>query len=161
MINEYVTRYNVERLPVLVSERVVEYGNDGDTYNDPREIALFLWCGLHMSEDTEERVVMMCFDGAGHMIGFFEISRGTASYSVFDKSSIARKALLIGASSIVVAHNHPGGSLEPSDADDRANNEIKAMCELIGIKYNDFLIVTYDRKEKCDAYYSYYDEKRL
>ncbi len=161
MINEYVTRYNVERLPVLVSDRAVSYGSANDTYDSPSDVALFLWNGLHMTDDTEERVVMLCFNTAGHMIGFFEISRGGLDYAVFDVSSIARKALLIGASSIIVAHNHPSGNLTPSCEDDKASERIKEMCKIIGIRYNDFVIVGFDKYAKCNAYYSYSERERM
>lgn len=160
MIKQYVTRYNVEKLPVLVAECDVEYGECTDKYNTPGDIAGFLWHGLHLTDDTEERVILLCFDAPGQMIGFFEISRGGMDYSVFDISSIARKALLIGASSVVVAHNHPSGVLTPSSADDKSSERIKEMCKIIGITYNDFIIVGRDR-ENCNCYYSYNDMKRI
>ena len=56
-------------------------------------------------------------------------------------------ALVSAAASIIVAHNHPSGSLEPSDADKSLTRRLRQAGEMIGVKVLDHLILS-----RTDAY---------
>ena len=66
-----------------------------------------------------------------------------------------KNALEVGATGIILAHNHPSGTLKPSVADKQLTQKLKVAGESLDIKVLDHLIIT----EK--AYFSFTDEKLL
>jgi DNA repair protein RadC len=64
-------------------------------------------------------------------------------------------ALLHGATSLILSHNHPSGNLQPSKADDSITKNIADAASLVDIKLLDHLIVSED------GYYSYLDEGKI
>ena len=69
-----------------------------------------------------------------------------------DQRIIYKTALEHHASSIIVAHNHPSGTLKPSKADLEVTKMLKSAGDLLEIKLTDHLILTED------AYFSFADE---
>jgi DNA repair protein RadC len=52
-----------------------------------------------------------------------------------------KKALLLNAVSVIIAHNHPGGSVNPSRQDKELTQEFKSAFDAIGIKMLDHVII--------------------
>ena len=82
------------------------------------------------------------------------LSQGLAG-TVVDPRVIFRKALVLIASSLVLAHNHPSGSLRPSNQDDRLTHQVKSAGSYLDIHLTDHLIISEN------GYYSYADEGKL
>ncbi len=83
------------------------------------------------------------------------VSSGGVNGTVADQKLIFKKALELLASNIIVAHNHPSGSLEPSQQDIHLTKKIKEAGRLLDIPLLDHLIFT-------DAgYYSFADKSML
>ena len=61
--------------------------------------------------------------------------RGTSESSMVAVSEILRKALLLKTKYVVVAHNHPSGNINPSDADKRITKAIFDGCRQVGISF--------------------------
>jgi DNA repair protein RadC len=61
---------------------------------------------------------------------------------VVDNKLIVTAALLVGAVNIILAHNHPSGSLQPSRADQEVTQQIQNACSYLDIKLLDHLIIT-------------------
>ena len=142
MVTLYKTALNDEHLPVLVAERKVGYQGQGRTkVNSPQLVAKLLMDGLNHHRETEEIMYMLCCDASGRVVGLFEISHGGQSSAQVEISSCMKKALLSGASSVIFAHNHPSGELIPSEADYKTNEKLKKACELLDLKYLDFMII--------------------
>lgn len=80
------------------------------------------------------------------------ISQGGFSGTVADPKVIFAVALKACASAIVLAHNHPGGDLSPSDADLALTKKLKADRDILGINVHDNLIVS------RYGFYSFLDE---
>ena len=72
-----------------------------------------------------------------------------------DNRLVLKTALELGAVGIALAHNHPSGSLEPSQADIKLTKKLKIAANSLDIRILDHLIIT----EK--AYYSFADEDIL
>jgi DNA repair protein RadC len=70
------------------------------------------------------------------------LTRGNDHCTVVDPRQIYRRALRWGATRILLAHNHPGGSPDPSPADIRATQRIVAAGQGLGIGLVDHLIIT-------------------
>ena len=71
-----------------------------------------------------------------------EISQGDASKTFFDLRKIASIALEVDAKKIVLSHNHPGGTLEPSKDDCVATDNLRKLLELLNVKLLDHVIIT-------------------
>lgn len=80
---------------------------------------------------------------------------GTINYSIVHPREVFREAYLAGASSIILLHNHPGGSVFPSKNDIDTTKRLKEVGDLMGIKIVDHIIIGKDK------YYSFYENNDL
>jgi DNA repair protein RadC len=80
------------------------------------------------------------------------IAHGGISEVTVDIRIIIREAVLCNATILAVCHNHPSGSLRPSQADNSLTKSIQQACNLMRIKFMDHVIIT------DGAYYSYHEE---
>lgn len=83
------------------------------------------------------------------------IGRGGNDYTPVDVRIILRFALQVKASSMVLAHNHPSGTLRPSEADKQVTKKIYEAARIMDIQVNDHLIFS------DNGYYSFRDEGLL
>ena len=82
-------------------------------------------------------------------------SKGGITGTLVDVRLVLKKALEVGATSLILAHNHPSGTLVPSKADKQLTQKLKQAAISLDIKVLDHLIVT----EK--AYFSFADDNLL
>ncbi len=80
------------------------------------------------------------------------ISIGGVAGTVADVKIIFKKSLELLASSLILAHNHPSGNLQPSEADKQLTKKVKQAGSLLDIKVLDHLIIT------NSGYFSFADE---
>lgn len=94
---------------------------------------------------------------SNHVLDMFRLSQGGTAGTVVDSKLLFKKVVECGdvAASIVLAHNHPSGTLKPSVEDDRLTAKIKEGGKLLDLQVLDHIIVTHE------SYYSYNDEGRL
>jgi DNA repair protein RadC len=93
-------------------------------------------------DNSREHFLAIYLDGNHQIVCFSVISTGTANSSLVHPREVFQRAILAGAISIIVAHNHPSGSLTPSGADHTTTSRIKDAGEILGIKLLDSLIIT-------------------
>ncbi|MGJ8592272.1 MAG: RadC family protein [Aquaticitalea sp.] len=84
-----------------------------------------------------------------------QLSKGGITGTLVDVRLVMKTAIEVGATGLILAHNHPSGTLKPSDADKQITKKLKTAAESLDIKVLDHLIVT----EK--AYFSFADESLL
>lgn len=99
-----------------------------------------------------ESMFAVYLNRANNTIGWFRISQGGLSGTVVDQRLILKVALECLASSIILCHNHPSGSKQPSEADINTTKKVKQAAEIMDIKILDHVILTED------SYYSMADE---
>ncbi|MDE7374532.1 MAG: JAB domain-containing protein, partial [Odoribacter sp.] len=103
----------------------------------------------------KEYVKLISLDRSHKVVGITTISEGGMDGSVIDIRLILQIALLTHSSALILAHNHPSGTLRPSRQDDIITKKVKDAAQLMDITLCDHLIV-------CeDGYYSYADEGKL
>ncbi len=102
-----------------------------------------------------EEFWILLIDRAGHMIRDVRISQGGTAATTVDLKLIMKAAIESLASSMILFHNHPSGTLRPSVEDDRLTKRIKEASAILDIRVNDHLIVT------SSSYYSYADQGRI
>jgi DNA repair protein RadC len=100
--------------------------------------------------------MLFCLDGNHSIAAYNVVSVGTATSTVVHPREVFQPAILAGAVSIIVAHNHPSGSIEPSQEDFKATDQLKQASKLLGIKLLDHIIVG----EK-DSYYSFQEHGKM
>lgn len=83
------------------------------------------------------------------------VSRGGLSASTVDVRVVLREALMGGAVSIALCHNHPSGSLRPSEADLQVTKLLAEACKAVQIRLIDHVIVS------SEGYYSFSDEGKI
>lgn len=84
-----------------------------------------------------------------------QVSKGGITSTLVDTRLVFKKAMELSAVGIILAHNHPSGTLKPSESDKKLTQKIKIAGETLDIKILDHLIIT----EK--AYFSFADTNNL
>jgi DNA repair protein RadC len=126
---------------------------DKPVVQSSKDIAQYLKALL---KDFTYEVFAVLFLNQANKINHFEIvSRGGITGTVADPRIILKKALEHDATSIVLSHNHPSGSLKPSKADEVLTQKIKAAAQYFDIKVIDHIIVSEE------GFYSFADEGLL
>ncbi len=90
----------------------------------------------------QEYFVCLTLDGANRLIAKRVISIGTLTSSLVHPREVFAEAITDRAASIIIAHNHPSGNLEPSQADRGVTERLREAGELLGITLIDHVIVT-------------------
>lgn len=96
---------------------------------------------MHIHENPEEYMYMICMNTKNRVIGVFEISHGSVNSSIVSPREIFQKALLANAVSIIVMHNHPSGDPKPSPEDIEVTKRIVEAGKIIGVQVLDHIIV--------------------
>lgn len=138
-ITKYKTKKDDKGLAYLVKENATNYS--ASNFMTPAGIAKALISVFEMDKETEEYMYLLCFNTKMKLQGVFEISHGTVDASLVSPREIFQKALLCNASRIVIAHNHPSGSVDPSKCDQEVTETIKSAGELMKVPLIDSLII--------------------
>ena len=96
---------------------------------------------LQLSAKTQEVFAVLFLDVKSRMIALEELFQGTLTHTSVYPREVVLRALHHQASSVVLAHNHPSGSAEPSPADESLTRVLKAALALIDIPVMDHMIV--------------------
>ncbi|MEO7960161.1 MAG: DNA repair protein RadC [Ginsengibacter sp.] len=107
-------------------------------------------------KDYSYEVFAVVFLNKSNKINHFEImSKGGMTSTVVDPRILFKKALEVGATSLVLCHNHPSGSLKPSRVDEELTAKLKEAGKYLEISVIDHLIVS------DEGYFSFADEGLL
>ncbi len=88
-----------------------------------------------------ELFLVAFLDNRNHVITVKEFSRGTATETLVNHGMLLRDALAHNASGVIVAHNHPSGSPDPSGNDKKTTERLRDVLRLVSIKLLDHIIV--------------------
>lgn len=100
-----------------------------------------------------ESFIVILLNQRNKVIGWRKVSQGGISMVIADPRIIFSTALIAGAASIIVSHNHPSGECTPSQQDIKLTERLKIGGDALSIKVLDHLIIAPD-----DRYYSFSDE---
>lgn len=90
---------------------------------------------------TQERFAVLLLDVRNRLIGTQVITIGTATETLAAPREIFREVIRQGATRVIVAHNHPSGSVEPSPQDIDLTSQLLAGAQFLGIPLLDHLIL--------------------
>jgi len=108
-----------------------------------------------LGELPHEEFWILYLNNANSVILKEQLSKGGITGTLVDVRLVLKQALEYGAVGLVLAHNHPSGTLNPSNADKEITLKLKAAAAALDIKVLDHIIIT----EK--AYFSFADEELL
>jgi DNA repair protein RadC len=117
---------------------------EGELASGPAEVATFLRSiGLH--EEEQEHLVALSLDSKNHIRGYTTVSVGLVDQALGHPREVFRNSILLGASGIILAHQHPSGDPSPSADDLRITRQLKEAGAIIGIRLLDHIILAGDR----------------
>ena len=142
-IKIYTTKYDQDRKINLVAEKSVKYYDESgsDIIDRGEKAAGLIEKAFHASSLPEEHLWLIALDGANKCSGIFEVSHGTLTASLVHPREVFTRAILCGAASIIIAHNHPSASTTISEKDWEVTNRIREAGEIMGIALIDHIII--------------------
>ncbi|GAB1544244.1 DNA repair protein RadC [Scytonema sp. NUACC21] len=90
---------------------------------------------------NQEKFAVVLLDVKNRLLGTQVITIGTATETLAPPREIFREVIRQGATRLIVAHNHPSGNVEPSQADIELTRQLLAGAQLLGIPLLDHLIL--------------------
>ncbi|MGI9223199.1 MAG: RadC family protein [Woeseiaceae bacterium] len=120
-------RYYEESLP---SGTVIRSPSDTETFLQSR-----------MQHLGHELFCCLFLDNRHRVLRFDEMFRGTIDGTSVYPREVVKEALAVNAAAVILAHNHPSGVAEPSQADERITKRLKLALELVDIRLLDHLII--------------------
>ncbi|MGO4408528.1 JAB domain-containing protein [Brevundimonas sp. M-11_2] len=89
----------------------------------------------------KEQTRILFLDKRNALIKDEVAGRGTVDHAPMYVREVIHRALDVGASAIVLAHNHPSGNVKPSQADKSLTKQIAEACRVMGIVMHDHVII--------------------
>ena len=126
-LREIAKRYFEETLPV------------GAAIRSPADTETFLLARLR--DRPHEVFCCLYLDNRHRVILFEELFRGTIDGTSVYPREVVKRALTVNAAAIILAHNHPSGVAEPSQADERITRRVRSALELVDIRLLDHLVI--------------------
>ena len=96
---------------------------------------------LHLAQRAHEVFAALFLDAQNRLIAMEELFRGTLTQTSVYPREIVLKALHHHAAAVVLAHNHPSGTVQPSRADEALTQALKAALALVDVRVLDHVIV--------------------
>jgi DNA repair protein RadC len=127
VLPELARRYYEESLPA------------GVAIKSPADTEAFLLSKMrHLGH---ELFCCLFLDNRHRVLRFDEMFRGTIDGTSVYPREVVKEALAVNAAAVILAHNHPSGVAEPSQADERITRRLKSALELVDIRLLDHLII--------------------
>ncbi len=103
--------------------------------------ALLDYCAAAMARNPKEEFRVLFLDRKNVLIADEVQNRGTIDHTPVYPREILARALELGASALILVHNHPSGDPEPSRADIEMTREIAAAARALGVSVHDHIVV--------------------
>lgn len=126
-------------LPELARRYFEESLPCGETIRSPSDTESFL--KARMQHLDHEIFCCLYLDNRHRVLRFDELFRGTIDGTSVYPREVVKEALEVNAAAVILAHNHPSGVAEPSQADERITKRLKSALELVDIRLLDHFIV--------------------
>ncbi|WP_411881763.1 RadC family protein [Polaromonas sp. YR568] len=97
---------------------------------------------LQLGNRPHEVFAILFLDSQHRLIALEELFRGTLTQTSVYPREVVTRTLALNAASVVLAHNHPSGSAQPSRADEALTQTLKAALALIDVRVLDHFVVT-------------------
>jgi DNA repair protein RadC len=126
----------LQQAQLLLAQRICA----GEVMSSPQVVRSYLQVAIGALEHEVFDVLFL--DAQTRVIAFKEMFRGSVTQTAVYPREIVKEALALNAAGVILAHNHPSGSTEPSRSDEYLTQALKAALSLVDVKVLDHLIVT-------------------
>ncbi|MAW80751.1 MAG: hypothetical protein CMI63_10970 [Parvularcula sp.] len=107
--------------------------------------ALLSYCRAAMADEKTELFRILFLDKKNILIADEVQQRGTVDHTPVYPREVVKRALELGASAIILVHNHPSGDPTPSRADVDMTNQIVKAAAALNIRVHDHLVIGHDK----------------
>ena len=111
-----------------------------DIMGHPDSVKQFLQ--LQLGQQPREVFGVLFLDGQNRLLRFEEMFIGTLNQTSVYPREVVKLALLLGASSVILSHNHPSGEVRPSLADEQLTGKLRTALALVDVRVLDHFVVT-------------------
>lgn len=133
------TKYATLKAAIELGKRFyMQPGENGDSFTSSSKSRRFILDQLR--HHTSEVFACLFLDSQYRLIRYEQLFYGTLNEAPVYPREIVRRALLYHASAIILAHNHPSGNVNPSEADQLVTESINNALKLLDIKLLDHVI---------------------
>lgn len=130
------TQRTIQRALFLLEQHLRQPGVSFTSANATRD-----WLRLHMARLEREEFVVLFLDNQHRLLTHETLFTGTINHTEVHPREVVKSALKHNAAAVIVAHCHPSGLAEPSQADRRVTERLKQALELVDIRLLDHLVI--------------------
>jgi DNA repair protein RadC len=123
----------------LARRALAERLREREVFGSPDAVKHYLQ--LHLGRRSHEVFAVMFLDSQNRLLALEELFRGTLTQTSVYPREVVLHALQQQAAAVVLAHNHPSGTVQPSRADEALTQTLKAALALIDVRVLDHVIV--------------------
>jgi DNA repair protein RadC len=109
---------------------------------------LLAYCRHAMAHDRHESLRVFFVNLRRELIAEEVVARGGPDGVMVEPRQIIARALDLGATGLILVHNHPSGDPAPSEADRRFTRRLGAAAACLGLRLHDHLVVARDGHER-------------
>lgn len=110
-----------------------------DNFNSPAQVKAYL--KLQLSHLPKEVFGIMFLDAQNRLIAYEKLFEGSLMQTSVYPREVVKRALTLNAAAVILSHNHPGGAVSPSRADEQLTQILKESLNLVDVKVLDHIIV--------------------
>jgi DNA repair protein RadC len=114
--------------------------------------ALLDYCHTTMAHRDIEQFRVLYLDRKNVLIADEAQAQGTVDHVPVYPREVAKRALVLNASALILVHNHPSGDPTPSQSDIDMTGQIEAACQALGLTLHDHLIIGKSREVSFRAH---------
>lgn len=100
---------------------------------------------LHFTGQAHESFAVLFLSAQHTMLAFEDMFRGTLTQTGVYPREVVKRALQLNAPAVILAHNHPSGQVEPSEADRVLTRVLKEALALVDVQVLDHIVVGHNR----------------
>ena len=136
-----MTEYEIAtvRRAIRILEREGDYASNAETVTCPEASKQLAF--IRLANKPDEYFAVGFLTNRHRLIAFERLFRGTVDGASVHPRVVVRRALEHNAAAVLLAHNHPSGETQPSQADQRITQRLKDALALIDVRVLDHLIV--------------------
>ena len=147
MARQLVMRFNLDNFPAPTVPptswaAALSTYKRGPVVADPADAAGYF--KRFIGGKSNEAFLCMYLDHRNHILDVVLEGEGTIDHTAVYPRQILKRILDLGATSILICHNHPSGSLEPSEGDKALTRQISTAAKALGVCVHDHLIVAHE-----------------
>ena len=140
----WTDEYILARAWGIIQQRAVK---NGTAFESPTAVKEYLsMANAQYTDQSRERFAVLFLDARHALIEYRVLFEGTLTQTSVYPREVIRAALSLDAAAVILTHNHPSGSLEPSVADKMLTNTLKTALATVDVRLLDHVITCSDTR---------------